>query len=131
MLGRDEVRAQVASPTYRARSGSAPGGLVDPAALALGLRAAALELGVRLHERTPVAARRRGGADHAGRELRAPRILLATNGYPPLMRAIRRLVAPVYDYVLVTEPLERPPRRDRLEGRQGVADRGNRSTTTA
>jgi glycine/D-amino acid oxidase-like deaminating enzyme len=59
--------------------------------------------------------------------LRADRVVLATNAYPPLVRRIRRYVIPVYDYVLVTEPL-RPAQRTALgwERRQGLADSGNR-----
>lgn len=125
VLDRDGVRAQVASPTYLGavlqRTGVA---LVDPGALALGLRRAALALGVRLYERTPV----------LDAELRTPRgrvraerVLLATGAYPPLAREIRRLVAPVYDYALVTEPLSLEQRRAiGWAGGQGIADRGNR-----
>ena len=125
VLDRDGVRAQVASPTYLGavlqRTGVA---LVDPGALALGLRRAALGLGVRLYERTPV----------LDAELRTPRgrvraerVLLATGAYPPLAREIRRLVAPVYDYALVTEPLTLEQRRAiGWAGGQGIADRGNR-----
>jgi glycine/D-amino acid oxidase-like deaminating enzyme len=41
--------------------------------------------------------------------------------------SIRRYVIPVYDYVLVTEPLDRERRAAvRWERRQGVADSGNR-----
>ena len=59
--------------------------------------------------------------------LRARRVVLATNAYPPLVRSIKRYVIPVYDYVLVTEPLS-PDQRTALgwERRQGVADSGNR-----
>ena len=43
------------------------------------------------------------------------------------MRSIRRYVVPVYDYVLVTEPLSEEQRRAvGWERRQGVADSGNR-----
>ena len=59
--------------------------------------------------------------------MRAERVLLATGAYPPLTRSIRRLVAPVYDYVLVTEPLSAAQRRAiGWERGQGIADRGNR-----
>lgn len=59
--------------------------------------------------------------------LRADRVVLATNAYLPLVRSIRRYVIPVYDYVLVTEPLT-PAQRAALgwERRQGAADSGNR-----
>jgi glycine/D-amino acid oxidase-like deaminating enzyme len=67
-----------------------------------------------------------GGAKTGGR-LRARRVLLATNAYPPLVRSIRRYVVPVYDYVLVTEPLSEEQRRAvGWERRQGIADSGNR-----
>ena len=54
--------------------------------------------------------------------VRARRVLLATSAYPPLLRAIRRYVVPVYDYVLVTEPLG--SRRDAIgwRRRQGIGD---------
>jgi glycine/D-amino acid oxidase-like deaminating enzyme len=128
VLDREAVRAQVASPTYlgavHQRTGA---GLVDPGALALGLRRAALALGVRLHERTPVTRAAAGRLTTPAGTVRARRVLLATGAYPPLTPAIRRLVAPVYDYVLVTEPLTAAQRRAlRWEGGQGIADRGNR-----
>jgi glycine/D-amino acid oxidase-like deaminating enzyme len=144
VLDRDAVRAEVDSPTYLGavyqRTGVA---LVDPGALALGLRRAALSLGVRLYERTPVRRMERTGG-LVGRAtprgaggpvvlstphgaVRAERVLLATGAYPPLTPAIRRLVAPVYDYVLVTEPLTAEQRRALgWAGGQGIADRGNR-----
>ena len=59
--------------------------------------------------------------------MHAEHVLLATGAYPPLTRSIRRLVAPVYDYVIVTEPLSAEQRRAvGWYGGQGIADRGNR-----
>jgi glycine/D-amino acid oxidase-like deaminating enzyme len=128
VLDRDAVRDQVASPTYlgavEQRTGVA---LADPGALALGLRRTALALGVRLYERTPVERATADALHTPAGVVRAGRVLLATGAYPPLARAIRRLVAPVYDYVLATEPLSAEQRRALgwLRG-QGIADRGNR-----
>ena len=127
VLDRDAVRAQVASPTYLGavwqRSGNA---LVDPGALAAGLRRAALRLGVRLHESSPVVEADGGELTTPAGRVRAERVLLATGAYPPLTRAIRRLVAPVYDYVLVTEPLSAAQRAAvGWAGGQGISDRGN------
>ena len=133
VLDRDAVRAAVASPTYLGAVLQRTGvGLVDPGALALGLRRAALGLGVRLYERTPVACGH-AEADDPRRDGARRRILLATGAYPPLTRAIRRLVAPVYDYVLVTEPLTAAAaRRDRLGGAaRGSPTAATASTTTA
>jgi glycine/D-amino acid oxidase-like deaminating enzyme len=128
VLDREAVRARVDSPTYVGAVLQRTGvGLVDPGALALGLRRAAIALGVRVHERTPVVRAGQAQLTTAGGVVRAPRILLATGAYPPLARPIRRLVAPVYDYAIVTEPLSAAQRRAmRWGGRQGIADRGNR-----
>ena len=129
MLDRDAVRAQVASPTYLGAVWQHTGvALADPGALALGLRRVALELGVRLYERTPVEGATAAGALRTpGGLVRADRVLLATGAYPPLVGAIRRLVAPVYDYVIVTEPLTAAQRGAIGWARgQGIADRGNR-----
>jgi glycine/D-amino acid oxidase-like deaminating enzyme len=130
-LGREAVRAQVASPTYLGgiweRSSSA---LVDPARLAWGLRRVCIELGVRLHELSPVTALHELAdgvmlSTPDGR-LRAERVILATNGFPPLIGDIRRYIAPVYDYVLVTEPLSAQRMAAlRWSGRQGLFDAAN------
>jgi len=132
LLDREALRAEVDSPTYLGGLWHHAGGaLVDPARLAWGLREAALADGVRVHEHTEVT---RLGQDGDGVVLetetgrvRARRVLLATNAYRPLIRAIRRYVVPVYDYVLVTEPLSEEQRRAiGWERRQGVSDSGNR-----
>jgi glycine/D-amino acid oxidase-like deaminating enzyme len=125
------VRAEVDSPTFLGgvwrRSNV---GLVDPAALAWGLRRAALARGAELHEHTAVHSLRRDGdavvVEGIGWAVRARKVLLATNAFPGLVPAVRRSVVPVYDHVLVTEPLDRA-RLDALgwARRQGVADAGN------
>jgi glycine/D-amino acid oxidase-like deaminating enzyme len=130
-LDADRMRAEIASPTYIGgllqRSEAA---LVDPARLAWGLRRACIELGVRVHEGSPVRAMHElaDGVRLSVPEgtLRADRVVLATNGFPPLVGAIRRYVAPIYDYVLVTEPLDAARMRAiGWSGRQGLADAGN------
>ena len=51
---------------------------------------------------------------------------LATNAFTNLLRRLGNYIVPVYDYVLVTEPLS-PEQQDAVgwEGRQGLADLGN------
>jgi glycine/D-amino acid oxidase-like deaminating enzyme len=128
------MQAEIASPTYRGglwvRDG---GGVLDPAKLAAGLLAAALRAGVRVHERTPATGLgddRPGGPvvvrTAGGGAVRARRVVLATSAFPPLLRAIRRYVLPVYDHVLVTEPLSAAQRASLgWRRRQGLADGGN------
>jgi glycine/D-amino acid oxidase-like deaminating enzyme len=130
VLDGEAARAEVNSPTYRGavwnRSGTA---LLDPGKLAAGLRDAALAAGVRIHEHTAASALE-GAAPVTvltplGR-VRARRVLLATGAFPPLARAVRRYIAPVYDYVLVTEPLSAAQREAiGWRRRQGIGDSGN------
>jgi glycine/D-amino acid oxidase-like deaminating enzyme len=126
------MQAEVASPLFRGGLWIRDaGGVLDPAKLAVGLLRAVRAAGVRVHERTPatgvdetadgVLVRCAGGA-----AVRARRAILATSAFPPLLRAIRRYVVPVYDYALMTEPLS-AAQRDAIgwRRRQGIGDGGN------
>jgi glycine/D-amino acid oxidase-like deaminating enzyme len=104
--------------------------MVHPARLAWGLAAACERIGVRIAERTPatglasdadgVTLRTRSGV------LRARRAVLATNAFPSLVKRLRPYIVPVYDYVLVTEPLTAAQLASvGWRNRQGVADSGN------
>ncbi len=132
-LDREQVFLEVASPTYLAGSWHREDtALVDPARLADGLRRVARSLGVRIHEHTPVADVRRDRAGvrlrtASGLAVRARRAALATNAFPGLLRRMRPYTVPVYDYVLVTEPLT-PAQKDAIgwRHRQGIGDAGNR-----
>ncbi|MEW1864151.1 FAD-binding oxidoreductase [Streptomyces sp. NBC_00669] len=132
LLDRDQVRAEVDSPTFRAglydRSGVA---LVHPAKLAWGLKRAATRAGVRIHEHTPATALVRHGAALAvrtpyGRVL-AHHVALGTGVFPSLLRRTRHHTVPVYDYALTTEPLTADQRAAiGWRGRQGLGDSANR-----
>ena len=130
------MRAEIDSPTYHGglwRKGRAA--LVDPARLAWGLKRVALDLGVRIHEHTKVDGLERDGK---GMKVTAPfgrvlagKVALGTNAFPPLVRAIRRYIVPVYDYVLVTEPLTSAQLASiGWAGRQGLSTTPTSSTTT-
>jgi glycine/D-amino acid oxidase-like deaminating enzyme len=110
-LDRDAIRAELDSPTYLAGMHTPDEtAMVDPARLAWGLAAAAESLGVRIAERSKVTGLERDGAgmrlrtEH-GHDLRAARVALGTNAFPSLLRRTRLHTVPVYDYVLMTEPL--------------------------
>ena len=130
-LDRDELAAEVRSPTYLAGAWHRDRvALVDPARLAWGLRAACLRAGVRLAEHSAVRSLRRRGpglvlGTVAG-TVRAPKALLATNAFPGLLRRMRPYTVPVYDYVLVTEPLS-PDQFGAIgwRHRQGIGDVAN------
>jgi glycine/D-amino acid oxidase-like deaminating enzyme len=125
------VRAELNSPAFAGGLWDTTGcATVDPARLAWGLLRACLEAGVRVCEDSPV----RGiDAEPGGLRLRTPhgtvtasRVALGTGAFSPLLRRLRYYVVPVYDYVLMTEPLTAAqlasigwPRR------QGVGDSAN------
>jgi len=124
-LDGEQARAQITSEkiieAIWTRTGSA---LVNPARLADGLRAAAARAGVQIHEHSPV--RSLGGAVTVvtdGGTVRARGVVLATSAYPPLVGAVRHYVAPIYDYALVSEPVD--PGLIGWRGRQGLSDMGN------
>jgi glycine/D-amino acid oxidase-like deaminating enzyme len=104
--------------------------IVEPARLAWGLRDACLRAGVRIAEQTPVTSLARAGSGvgvhTADGRVHAERVVLATNAYPPLLRRLRLMTVPVYDYALMTEPLT-PQQRASIgwEGREGISDTGN------
>lgn len=130
-LDREQVRALVDSPLYLAgvldRHGTA---IVNPARLAWGLRQACLDAGVRIHEQSPVTAINDDGSALVLRtplgRVRARRVALATAAFPPLLRRLTSYVVPVYDYVLMSEPLS-DKQRDAVgwRDRQGIGDAGN------
>lgn len=130
-LDREAVQAQVASPTYHAglwdRTGCA---MVDPARLAFGLRDACLRLGVRIHEKSPASVLERDDlmmrVATAHGEVLAPKVALATNAFPSLLRRVRSYIVPVYDYALMTEPLSAAQLASvGWEHRQGIGDSAN------
>jgi glycine/D-amino acid oxidase-like deaminating enzyme len=132
LLDQAQTRAMVDSPTYLGslydRDSMA---MIDPARLAWGLRDACLSLGVRIVENTAVT----GVADGDGDRLRlktgfgtvsVAKVLAGTGAFPALVRRVRPFVVPVYDYVLVTEPLSAEQRAAiGWDGRQGVGDSSN------
>jgi glycine/D-amino acid oxidase-like deaminating enzyme len=131
-LDAEAARAQLDSPTYLAATWDREAcAIVNPAKLAWGLREACLSLGVRIYERTPVVALEKtaGGPvlrTKQGRRIAAGQVALATNAFPSLLRRMRPYIVPVYDYVLMTEPLSAAQLAEiGWDARQGVGDSAN------
>ena len=128
----EQMRAEVNSPLFTGglwqKSGECS---VDPVKLCDGLLDLAESLGVRVYEETEMLSLRRAGAgvDVAtdGGTVRTRRVLLATAAFRSPIRAIRSRVVPVFDYVLVTEPLT-TAQWDAVgwKNRQGLSDSSNR-----
>lgn len=124
------VQAEVASPTYLAGSWDRDGcAMVHPAKLALELARVATELGVQIFERTRVTGLSGSGVQTVSTEngaVVADQVALATNAFPSLLKRNRLMTVPVYDYVLMTEPLTAEQRESiGWRNRQGLADSAN------
>ena len=102
-------RARVDSPTYRAGFVDRNVGLVDPAKLLWGLARAAESHGVRIHEDTSVTGFEEDGSGVRVRtewgSIHAQRVVIGTNAYRGVLKRFSAWVLPVYDHVLMTEPL--------------------------
>ncbi|MBO0914479.1 NAD(P)/FAD-dependent oxidoreductase [Streptomyces laculatispora] len=131
LLDAEAVRAEIDSPTFLGGVWNKDDvAMVNPARLAWGLKRACLDLGVRVHERTPATSLREQGDVIVVRtpygRITARRTALATNAYPSLLRRHRPYTVPVYDYALMTEPLtEQQLAAVGWRNRQGFADCSN------
>jgi glycine/D-amino acid oxidase-like deaminating enzyme len=110
-LDGDAVRREIDSPLFLAGEWSRDDcALVHPARLARELARVATDLGVEIHEHTTVTGldAPTGGpvtVQTSGGSVVSDRVALATNVFPSLLRRTRLMTVPVYDYVLMTEPL--------------------------
>ncbi|WEG09357.1 FAD-dependent oxidoreductase [Microbacterium horticulturae] len=130
-LDQAAVRAEVASPTYLAGIWETREcGMLHPARLAAELARVVEERGVEIFERSRVTHLQTTDHDVTvvtdGGRVRAEHAVLATNVFPSLLKRNRLMTVPVYDYVLMTEPLS----ADQLasigwKNRQGIGDMAN------
>lgn len=130
-LDRAEAQASVASPTYLAAVWEQRTcALVHPARMAAELARVCEERGVEVFERSPVTGLDTSGpgvtvATADGR-VEASRAALATNVFPSLLKRNRLMTVPVYDYVLMTEPLtDEQLASIGWSDRQGIGDMAN------
>ena len=128
LLDREEAQAEVRSPLYLGGVWVKGGGILDPVKLVDGLRAEAERLGVRVFERSRVAAVEPAGAGARVRGesgvVLARRVVLATSAYTHhLLPGVARRFIPLYDYILVSDPLT-PEQREAIgwRRRQGITD---------
>ncbi|CQR65568.1 NAD(P)/FAD-dependent oxidoreductase [Streptomyces leeuwenhoekii] len=132
-LDREAVQSEICSPLFL-RGALDPTGsaLLHPARLVLELARVAVHLGVEIHEYSAVVGIRTGrstnGVDVCTKRatVTSDRVVLATNVFRSLLRRNRLMTVPVYDYVLMTEPLT-PQQLASIgwSGRQGLTDVAN------
>ncbi len=132
-LDRDEIVAEIHSPRFLAgvRAGGDRTVMVNPAKLAWGLTDAVERRGATVYEGSRVTGlrRRAGGVDvivDGGGIVEASQVLVGTSAYSGWLRRLVPAFVPIYDYVLMTEPLT-PGQRASVgwRGREGVSDAGN------
>lgn len=131
LLNATAMQARVHSPTYQGglvrRSDFA---LLDPARLCWELRRTAETLGGLVFENSAVTSVTDEGSklivSSGGGAIESDRVLVATNAYTGPEKRSRRYVIPVYDHVLMTEPLNED-QMDSVgwEQRDGIADVSN------
>ncbi len=129
-LTADQIRVRVNSPIYQGALFDPEVAIVDPARLAWGLARELDRLGVAIYENSEVTDLEDRGSivrvQVDKHSVSSSKIILATNAYPPLLKRLKHLIVPVYDYVLVTEPLTTAQRESiRWLGREAIADVGN------
>jgi glycine/D-amino acid oxidase-like deaminating enzyme len=105
--------------------------MVNPAKLAWGLAAAVERRGGTVFEGSRVAGlrRRAGGVEvlvEGGGVVEAAHVMVGTSAYSGWLRRLVPMFVPVYDYVMVTEPMT-PEQRASIgwRGREGLGDAGN------
>jgi glycine/D-amino acid oxidase-like deaminating enzyme len=130
-LDQNQTQSLVDSPLFLGGLLNQPGvAMANPAQLAWGLRSACMNLGVSFYEHTPVLSLKE---DNKIIQLQTPygcisakKVAIATNAYPPLIKHLSRYIVPVYDYVLVSEPLSNLQKASiGWQGRQGLSDSNN------
>ena len=130
-LDAEQARARVNSPLVAGGLFDPDVMIIDPAKLAWGLAVAADRLGVRIYEHTQVRSLSDTGdavvATTALGSIRAQRVIAATSASTPLVRKVGWMIVPVWDYVIVTEPLtDQQLASIGWNGREGLSDCGNR-----
>ena len=106
-----EARRRCASPLFRGGAWMPDAATVQPARLALALRAAVLERGVRIYERTrarSIGPEAGGGVvigTATGARLRAGSAVLAVNAATAAIRPLRSRLAVSSTHMIVTEPV--------------------------
>ncbi|WP_164234779.1 NAD(P)/FAD-dependent oxidoreductase [Microbacterium hydrocarbonoxydans] len=131
-LDREAVQAEVHSDTFLAGSWDREGcAMVHPAKLGMELARVALDLGVEIHEHSLVRGVEGDGSGPItvvteGGRVTADAVALGTNVFPSLLKRNRLMTVPVYDYVLMTEPLSSEQLASiGWSNRQGLADSAN------
>lgn len=127
MLDRHEVGRLTGAEIYAGGWIDPRGGNIQPLGYVRGLARAALERGAMVHPDSPALSLTREGDDHVLRtargRLRAPVVILATNGYSgDLLPGLAETVVPVTSMQVATGPLSKNLRRSILPEGHAASD---------
>lgn len=129
-LSRDEIQAEIHSPTYLGALHEDHCGVLHPARLAHGLARTVESMGAQIHESTPVTGFDTSGPTvrltTPGGEVRAEQVVLATAAWGSQLPWFNNKIVPLFTYIALTEPLT-DAQWDTVgwERRQGVEDKRN------
>lgn len=123
-LSADEIKAELNSPIYLGGLFVPGGGIVDPIKLVDKLKRESEALGVKFYERTKVTGFDGSRVITTGGSIQAEKILLSTDAYTHhLFPQLLWHFIPLYDYVLVSDPMSDDMMRAiGWRNRQGVTD---------
>jgi glycine/D-amino acid oxidase-like deaminating enzyme len=117
-----EVRARCDAPQFRSGALVKTSATVHPARLALGLRAAVLAGGVRLHERTTVTRLDDGAVETSHGTVRAGQVVLAVNSATTGFSGYRLAHGVASSHMVVTEPVPEVIEELGWTGHEPIAD---------
>jgi glycine/D-amino acid oxidase-like deaminating enzyme len=122
----DAVRARCDSPVFGAGLLQPDNATLQPARLALGLRKALLERGVRIHESSPVARLTEGPPvvveTRDGAAVTAGHGVIGLGAWAASLPRFRRAIVPRGTYIVVTEPASERLAEIGWTGGEGLAD---------
>lgn len=106
ILSQKEMQAQLNSPLYLGGLFAPGGGILNPLKLIEKLKRRLIDRGVRFFENSPVVKIDRAEVTTAGGVIKAKKVVLATDAYTHhLFPSLLNHFIPLYDYVIVSEPL--------------------------
>ncbi|MDY6830398.1 MAG: FAD-dependent oxidoreductase [Thermodesulfobacteriota bacterium] len=124
------LAGQVKSPLYLGAWWEPRCGILNPAKLARGWKTVIEQQGCRVFEQTPVTQIEKSGGRIVlrtpGGSITADRLMLATNAYSHLIPKLKWKQAPVWTYIVLTEPLKAEHfEKIGWQNRQGIEDARN------
>jgi glycine/D-amino acid oxidase-like deaminating enzyme len=120
----DEVAARAGSRAHLGGVLDSSAATVQPAALALGLRRAALDVGVRIYEKSPIVDIDRGppALVTAGGKLRADKIVIAMNAWAARLPELKRALVVLSSDIIATNPIPDGLRKIGWTGGESITD---------